>query len=922
MLNWRQFRAVTARIVPALALVLLMGVSTAWSGAESQSRGFEVWEESPAGITLHYALRDYLLGSVLVDGQKYATITLDDGTPMLVAGAPDLPKTCGSLIIPDASAVTVNIISAEFEEITLQVAPSKGNLLRTVDPASVPYEFGSEYQANDFYPGELARLSDPYILRDHRGVDVRLYPFQYNPVSGLLRVYTDIVLEVVPNGDSELNVPDRQYGAKALSQAFHQIYSHHFLNYTPPLRYAPMDEDGDLLIIAYDAWIANVQPLADHKSAIGIDTTVVGVSTIGNNAISIKNYIQNVYDTSDLAFVLLVGDSVEVATPSASGGSADPTYAKVAGGDDYPDIIVGRFSAQLAAHVDTQVLRTIEYEQNAATTQDWFWRGTGIASNQGPGDDGEYDNVHMDNIRSDLLAYGYTSIDQIYDPSGTASQVTNALNAGRGIVNYCGHGSATSWSTTGFSNTNVNALVNDNELPFIVSVACVNGQFAGQTCFAEAWLRATNGSEPTGAVATYMSSINQSWSPPMEGQDEFNLLLAAETYVTYGALCFGGSCSMMQEYGSDGVNMFNTWHIFGDPSLRVVGTVAPPTGIRVSPGSGLNAAGQSGGPFEPDLIDYTLESMEGFAIDYEVTNSAAWVSIDGASGTLPPYGSTRVTVYINSNANFLGDGAYADEVLFTNLTNGDGNTARAVTLEVGVPTLQYEWNMDTNPGWSIEGQWAWGVPTGGGGQYGNPDPTSGHTGSHVYGYNLSGDYTNSMPEYDLTTSAIDCSELTDVSLRFWRYLGVEQPAYDHAYVRVSNNQTSWMTIWQNDATVTDSSWTYQEFDLSAVADGQPTVYVRWTMGTTDGSWQYCGWNIDDVEIWGLAPSTPVYQPGDLNCDYDVNAYDIDPFICAISDTCDYEAQYPDCSRALADCNGDGDVNAYDIDPFIEMVGNP
>lgn len=28
------------------------------------------------------------------------------------------------------------------------------------------------------------------------------------------------------------------------------------------------------------------------------------------------------------------------------------------------------------------------------------------------------------------------------------------------------------------------------------------------------------------------------------------------------------------------------------------------------------------------------------------------------------------------------------------------------------------------------------------------------------------------------------------------------------------------------------------------------------MGTSDGSWRYCGWNIDDVEIWGVGGSSP------------------------------------------------------------------
>ncbi|MCK4680817.1 T9SS type A sorting domain-containing protein, partial [bacterium] len=37
-------------------------------------------------------------------------------------------------------------------------------------------------------------------------------------------------------------------------------------------------------------------------------------------------------------------------------------------------------------------------------------------------------------------------------------------------------------------------------------------------------------------------------------------------------------------------------------------------------------------------------------------------------------------------------------------------------------------------------------------------------------------------------------------------------------------------------------------DVSGVADGEETVYLRWTMGETDLTAHYCGWNIDDVEI--------------------------------------------------------------------------
>ena len=176
----------------------------------------------------------------------------------------------------------------------------------------------------------------------------------------------------------------------------------------------------------------------------------------------------------------------------------------------------------------------------------------------------------------------------------------------------------------------------------------------------------------------------------------------------------------------------------------------------------------------------------------------------------------------------------------------------------------YSFLMDTDPGWTTEGLWAWGQPTGGGGQYGEPDPTSGYTGSNVYGYNLNGDYENYLAETHLTSTAIDCTGLSDVGLKFWRWLGVEQPLYDHAYVRVSNNGSTWTTIWENPTEITDSSWTMQEFDISAIADNQPTVYLRWTMGTTDVGWQYCGWNIDDVQIMAFGGVEPTCDDGILN----------------------------------------------------------
>ena len=62
--------------------------------------------------------------------------------------------------------------------------------------------------------------------------------------------------------------------------------------------------------------------------------------------------------------------------------------------------------------------------------------------------------------------------------------------------------------------------------------------------------------------------------------------------------------------------------------------------------------------------------------------------------------------------------------------------------------------------------------------------------------------------------------------------------------------SSWNPVWENLDTVEDSEWTNTSYDISAVADGQSTVYVRYEIGLSDTAWEYCGWNIDDFMITG------------------------------------------------------------------------
>lgn len=531
---------------------------------------------------IQFTIPGFKLVEVETGSGKAFILGLEEATPMLEATAPDVLKLTASVIIPDMAGMDVRVLKSDYTEFKdILIAPSKGNLTRDINPDNVPYTYGQAYTKDEFFPGSLTSLRNPYIIRDYRGQTVVVYPFQYNPLTRVLRVYHNLIVEVYKANDQGLNPLIREKSPENIAAEFSMLYNRHFLN--PPsmnMDYTPVSEHGNMLIISYGAFMPAMQPLIDWRIQTGTPVEMVDVATIGGSA-QIKSYIANYYNSNGLTFVLLVGDAAQVPS-SYSSGDSDNDYAYIVGSDHYPDVFIGRFSAETIEHVETQVERTLTYEQNPDLNFDWYSRGIGIASDQGPGDDGEYDYQHIRNIHTDLLDFTYTFCAELFDGSQggndaggnpTPSMVADEVNTGASIINYTGHGSNNAWSSSGFSSNDVGNLTNVGMWPFIWSVACVNGNFVGGSCFAEAWLRAEDNGEPTGAVATMMSTINQSWNPPMCGQDEMVDVLV-ETYPsninrTFGAASMHGCMLMNDEYGAAGDEMTDTWVCFGDPALHV-----------------------------------------------------------------------------------------------------------------------------------------------------------------------------------------------------------------------------------------------------------------------------------------------------------------------------------------------------------------
>ena len=536
-----------------------------------------------------------LSGYFLETSKNGVMITAPGGVSMLKEGAPDLPVFTTSIQIPDLAKMQLEVISSEYIDVRVEsVIPSRGNITRDININLVPFKKGLTYDKNSFYPDNIAFLRSPYIIRTKRGQTVVFQPFQYNPIDGILRVHTNITISVKADGISTDNplvrLPSKNRGMREMEE----IYSRHFLNNVPTNdRYTPLDENGAMLIICYGPFIDAMQPFIDWKIKKGMHVELYNVDDIGDAA-DIKTFVEEYYYANGINFLLLVGDIAQVPSPRFSEGAgsnspSDTYYGFIPSQDYYPDVFVGRFSAETVSHVNTMVNRTISYERYPDTDDgSWYIEGAGFASNEGPGDDGEYDNEHMDIIRQKLLDYNYGDIEQVYDPSGTIAEGEIAINDGLSIINYTGHGSNGSWGNgCPMNNTNVNSLTNTGMWPWIWSVACVNGEFHIGTCFAETWLRATDSNgQPTGAIATLMASVNQAWNPPMDGQDEM-VDIFVESYEnnikrTFGGLSYNGCMEMNDNYGSQGDLETLYWNTFGDPSFEVRSNYPQPLDVSHS----------------------------------------------------------------------------------------------------------------------------------------------------------------------------------------------------------------------------------------------------------------------------------------------------------------------------------------------------
>ncbi len=567
----------------AVVLLLITSISVVAMRVNQQNEGIDPFfvvnnaDASVIGLTVNIPTFEF--GSTYMNGKNFATIELPNEGFTIIQGEAQLPTLKRMIEIPQGAKADIVVKSVSWRYTSLKelglptrIAPVQPSLVKIPD-ATQKFAINEKYYlTNTFTPKILAKIVDSGEIRDRCFVLIEVSPVQYNPVTGKLKIMTSCELNINLCGSDMTKTIQKI--ERFSTPAFEDMLKTVFLNYgfyEKNIAISPKDQEG-YLIITYADFSDEIQPLADWKESKGFDTTVTMTSEIpgGPTKENIKAYIVDAYNNWPIppAYVLLVGDVAQIPswTGSATGTCTDLYYVTIDSGNYFADLIISRFPAALPEHVTAMVDKTIYYEQGSFPSSEWIKKAAFMASED------NYDiseGTHNYVIDTYLTPNGYTC-DKLYSHTydATTQQVTDALNNGRSLAIYSGHGGTDYWADGPyFDQSNVNALTNDGMYPFVCSHACVTGTFSSAECFGETWLRAPH----KAGLAFWGASESTYW-------DEDDILERSmfkawweDNLENIGGMTNMALYYLYQYYSGGGSTQyyFEAYNVLGDSSVKI-----------------------------------------------------------------------------------------------------------------------------------------------------------------------------------------------------------------------------------------------------------------------------------------------------------------------------------------------------------------
>ncbi len=437
-------------------------------------------------------------------------------------------------------------------------------------------------------------------------------------------------------------------------------------------------EIGRMIVITTEKFRPAVEPLVTWKNRKGIATELyLYPQDTGSKPEDIKAFVQADYKKETkqpLKYVLIVGDAEDVPTGKGTFDDAldhpSDTYYTVLGPqfDDlksYPanvdlvtEIMIGRFSVENIEQARTVVNKNLWYEMTPTEGAKWYHKAAGFADND-PYFTPEPREL-MDEQVYLVTQHLFSSFKKMYDPDAKASQIVDTINSGVGLFLVNQHGWHRGWGNF-FNIGDVARFHNTKKTPIVLACSCSVGDFAGKTCFAEAWQRLGTPNEPQGSVF-FLASSATIWHLAWRAQEEMMEYLAAGKSFIAGEIVRAGIKKMIALFPHgphyEGPVTVQIWHIFGDPSLFVYTDTPTKMTVSYAPSLPRNSksftvnvkTADTRKPIKKALVAlYKKGKLYGSA--WTDTSGTAEVPLDGP---VPPKGIMEVNVTAYNKVPYLG----------------------------------------------------------------------------------------------------------------------------------------------------------------------------------------------------------------------------------------------------------------------------
>ena len=301
-----------------LALIANIAMAQTYTYPVKGQQGFSLSDKTRDGMHVSYELGSFSLNPLNYRGEEMSEISINGIVLPNTAGYPNLPTESRLLAIPQGSTATLNVVRAERQVIkNVNIAPAL-RIQAEVEEPDMDYKKDPKvYNKNAYYPENPFEIGKSYI----RGVDavtLSITPFQYNPVTKELVVYTDVELSLSYEGGNGHFGEDR-----LRSPYWDPILAAELMNYDqlPVIDYEARmqqwirdgEEGAEYLIITpnNDDWAPYAQQLKEFRTKQGIITEVYRLDEMpATTTTAMKQWFHNAYHTWDIApvAVCLLGD--------------------------------------------------------------------------------------------------------------------------------------------------------------------------------------------------------------------------------------------------------------------------------------------------------------------------------------------------------------------------------------------------------------------------------------------------------------------------------------------------------------------------------------------------------------------------------------------------------------------------------------